>query len=155
MKYISFYSDVSLRVRQSVDRLDGGIRTWDVGGSRHIKNTIFCIAKQQELDGGTGPFYLFWTGDDRLEVLFGWVRMQGGYNPNFCLKELVERLAAAVDLEGVFSRHQTWERGHQYLKVTRTEHADHLNLESWNGDITANSVDLPSAWYEGQVAAQH
>ena len=40
-----------------------------------VKNTIFCLAKQQLLDG-TQPFYLYDTGDDKLEELFGNVRMQ-------------------------------------------------------------------------------
>lgn len=72
---------------------------------------------------------------------------------NFCLKELVERLAAAVDLEGVFSRHRHLERGHCRLKVSQTEHTDHLNPESWMGHVTANRVDLSSAWCNGQLAA--
>lgn len=117
-----------------------------------VKNVLFCIAKQQEMDG-TQPVYLFWMGDDRLEVLFGRARMQGGHNPNFSLKELVERLAAAVDLGAIFSRRPNLDRGARRLKVTCTEHMDHLNPESWTGDAIACRVDLENAWRQGQIAA--
>ncbi|KAI0078465.1 hypothetical protein K474DRAFT_1706510 [Panus rudis PR-1116 ss-1] len=69
-----------------------------------IKNVFFCVAKQQELDVSQ-PLYLFNMGDDRLESLFGCVRMQGAHNPNFTYKQLLDRLAAAIDLEAIFTRH--------------------------------------------------
>ncbi|EMD37803.1 hypothetical protein CERSUDRAFT_34804, partial [Gelatoporia subvermispora B] len=114
-----------------------------------VKNIMFCIAKQQDLDG-TQPFYLFWTGDDRLENLFGRVRMQGAHNPNFTFKQLAEHLAAAIDLDAVFTRHPELDSGHRHLKVTRTEHIDHLNPESWQGCVKADSVNLQSAWASGK-----
>lgn len=117
-----------------------------------IKNIIFCIAKQQELDG-MQPFYIFWTGDDQLEVLFGLTRMQGGHNPNFSFKQLLDRLAAAMDIDAIFTRNPRLDQGHRRLKVTRTEKVDHLNPESWTGNVTANSVDLASAWHDGRNLA--
>ncbi|KAH7925283.1 hypothetical protein BV22DRAFT_991598, partial [Leucogyrophana mollusca] len=114
-----------------------------------VKNILFCVAKQQEMDGDK-PFYIFWAGDDRLEVLFGLTRMQGGHNPNFSFKQLLDRLAAAVDIGAVFARHPELDQGHRRIKVTRTEHADHLNPESWLGDVTANSVNLTEAWVRGR-----
>lgn len=117
-----------------------------------VKNVIICIAKQQDLDA-TVPFYLFKQGDDNLEELFGIVRELGGHNPNVSFKQLCERLGAAVDIASVFSRHPELDPGHRRLKVTRTEHADHLNPESWVGNVTAGSVDLPTAWATGREAA--
>jgi hypothetical protein len=117
-----------------------------------VKNIIFCIAKQQEMDGSQ-PFYIFWTGDDRLEVLFGRTRMQGGHNPNFTFKQLLDRLAAAMDLDGIFLRNPELDQGHRRLKVTRTEKADHLNPESWIGNVIANQVDLAAAWLNGRKLA--
>ncbi|KAI0067932.1 hypothetical protein BV25DRAFT_1911795 [Artomyces pyxidatus] len=117
-----------------------------------VKDIIFTIAKQQDMDG-TQPFYLFWTGDDRLEVLFGLLRMMGGHNPNFTFTQLLDRLAAAMELDGVLTRHPELNQGHRRLKVTRTEKVDHLNPESWVNDVIAGNVDLPSCWRKGRDAA--
>ncbi|GLB43863.1 hypothetical protein LshimejAT787_1500470 [Lyophyllum shimeji] len=117
-----------------------------------VKNVMFCIAKQQEMDGSQ-PFYLFNTGDDHLEVLFGYSRMQGGHNPNFSFKQFMERIGAAMDLDAVFGRNPLLFAGHRRLKVTRTAKRDHLNAESWHGNAVANSVDLGSAWLKGREQA--
>ncbi|KAI0355713.1 hypothetical protein OH77DRAFT_1402816, partial [Trametes cingulata] len=114
-----------------------------------VKNAFFCVAKQQNLNGSK-PFYLFLLGDDRLENLFGRVRMQGGHNPNCSLKQLVDRLGAAMDLDAIFTRHPHLDSGSRRLKVTRTEHLDHLNPESWRGQAIADSVSLEAAWRSGQ-----
>ncbi|KAH8105867.1 hypothetical protein BXZ70DRAFT_1036584 [Cristinia sonorae] len=114
-----------------------------------VKNAIFCIAKQKELDPDM-VFLLFKLGDDRLEELFGLVREQGGHNPNFSFKELLERLGAGVDIAGVLSRKRDLDPGHRRLKVSRTEHADHLNSESWRGDAVVKYVNLERAWIEGR-----
>ncbi|KAH9937097.1 uncharacterized protein B0H18DRAFT_925397 [Fomitopsis serialis] len=117
-----------------------------------VKNVIFCIAKQQLLDGNQ-RFYLYDTGDDKLEELFGNVRMQGGHNPNFSFKQLVDRLGAAIDIDAVFTAHPELHQGSRRRKVTRTEHADHLNHASWTGDTVVDNVNLRSAWAEGRKAA--
>ncbi|KAL0961306.1 hypothetical protein HGRIS_006265 [Hohenbuehelia grisea] len=117
-----------------------------------IKNVIFCVAKQQEMDPSQ-PFPLVWTGDDRLEVLFGYARMQGGHNPNFNFKEFIDRLGSAIDLGAVFARNPDMAQPHRRLRVTRVEKADHLNPESWLGSICAESVDLDAAWKAGCSAA--
>ncbi|KAM5529996.1 hypothetical protein V8D89_010026 [Ganoderma adspersum] len=118
-----------------------------------VKNAYFCIAKQQLLDD-TQPFYLFWLGDDRLETLFGRVRMQGAHNPNFSFKQLLDRLGAAMDLDAIFARHPQLDSGFRRLKITRTEHLDHLNPESWRGSAIVNKVSLESAWTAGRVQAE-
>ncbi|GJE91565.1 hypothetical protein PsYK624_077150 [Phanerochaete sordida] len=118
-----------------------------------VKNVFFCVAKQQALDRSQ-PFHLFWTGDDRLETLFGRARMQGGHNPNFNLKQLVDRLAAGIDLDAIFARHPEMDAGFRRLKVDRVEHADHLNPESWRGDVIVDHVRLDVAWANGREGAQ-
>ncbi|KAI0686302.1 hypothetical protein C8T65DRAFT_591308, partial [Cerioporus squamosus] len=114
-----------------------------------VKNTFFCVAKQQALDD-IQPFYLFWLGNDRLEELFGRVRMQCGHNPNFSFKQLVDRLGAAMDIQAIYQRHPALDPGFRRLKITRTEHLDHLNPESWHGCVTASTVSLESAWRAGR-----
>ncbi|TCD63849.1 hypothetical protein EIP91_004891 [Steccherinum ochraceum] len=117
-----------------------------------VKNAIFCIAKQKDMDP-TMKFLIYLCGDDREEILFGLVREQGGHDPNASFKQLCERLGAAVDLAGVFARNPHLDPGHRRLKVTRTEHADHLNVDSWGGNIVAGSVQLSDAWEKGREAA--
>ncbi|PIL37672.1 hypothetical protein GSI_01366 [Ganoderma sinense ZZ0214-1] len=118
-----------------------------------VKNAFFCVAKQQLLDD-LEPFYLFWLGDDRLETLFGRVRMQGAHNPNFSFKQLLDRLAAAMDLDAIFTRHPHLDPGFRRLKITRTEHLDHLNPESWTGCASVKTVSLESSWRAGRAQAQ-
>jgi len=62
-----------------------------------VKNAFFYLAKQILLDPSQGVF-LTLSGDDRLENLFGRVRMQGAHNCSVDLKTLMDRLAAAMDL---------------------------------------------------------
>ncbi|KAI1784985.1 hypothetical protein LXA43DRAFT_900727, partial [Ganoderma leucocontextum] len=117
-----------------------------------VKNAFMCVAKQQLLDG-TQPFYLFWLGDDRLEALFGIIRMLGAHNPNFSLLQLLDRIGAALDIDAVYTRHPKLHPGHRRLKVNTAEKADHLNPESWLGDACANNVNLESVWLRGSERA--
>ncbi|KLO14229.1 hypothetical protein SCHPADRAFT_826611, partial [Schizopora paradoxa] len=117
-----------------------------------IKNIIFVIAKTQDLDGYQ-KVYIFQCGDDRLEILFGRLRMLGAHNANFTFKQILDRLSGALDIDEVFASHPDLDRGHRRLKCTRTEHADHLNPESWRGDARANSVNLETAWAQGRDMA--
>ncbi|KAI0804565.1 hypothetical protein BC629DRAFT_1713564 [Irpex lacteus] len=117
-----------------------------------VKNIIICIAKQLDLDRSQ-PFYLFWAGDDRTENMFGRVRMLGGHSPNFSYKNLLDRLGVTVDLAAVFSRQPHLDSGFRRLKVSRTEHIDHLNPESWRGRAIVGDVDLLSTWMQGRAEA--
>jgi hypothetical protein len=76
-----------------------------------VKNTFFYLAKQILTDL-TLPVLLMLSGDDRLENLFGRVRMQGGHNSGVDIKTLMERLANAMDLCRIFSAHPSWDQGH-------------------------------------------
>ncbi|KDQ49795.1 hypothetical protein JAAARDRAFT_142934, partial [Jaapia argillacea MUCL 33604] len=117
-----------------------------------VKNAFFCVAKQQEEDRNENV-YLFWMGDDCLENLFRRLRMQGGHNPNFNFKQLVNRLGAAVDIDAVLAQNPNLDTRHRRLKVTRTEKLDHLNPETWDRDARANRVVLETVWHAGQDQA--
>lgn len=117
-----------------------------------VKNVMFCIAKQQELDGNQ-RFHIFWTGDDKLEAFFGIIRMIGGHNPNFTFKQLMDRICAALDVGFVFAKNPQLDRGSRRRNLTRSEVADHVNAEMVTGEIAANSVDLECAWDEGGNSA--
>lgn len=119
-----------------------------------IKNIYFCVAKQKELDP-TQPFYIVLTGDDRLELLFGRVRMQGGHTPNFSFKQLVDRLRAAIDLDAIFARHPHLDEGHRRRDIRRSEDRDHLNPESWSRErLIVDEVHLATTWRDGREKAE-
>lgn len=117
-----------------------------------VKNAIFCIAKQQALDP-TQLFHLFELGDDRLEKLFGRIRMLGAHDSGMRYNQGVDRLGHAVDIDAAFARNPDLDSGQRRLKVSRTAALDHLNNASWDGDAAVNKVSLPEAWAAGRRAA--
>jgi hypothetical protein len=117
-----------------------------------IKNAMFCLAKQQELDP-TQPFYLFQVGDDPLERLFGKLRMLGGHNSAMNYAQAIDRLGHACDLQGAFMRNPDLEQGERRLSMSRSEGVDHLTMKSWTADLTAGSCHAAAAWGAGRDAA--
>ncbi|EIM85735.1 uncharacterized protein STEHIDRAFT_25295, partial [Stereum hirsutum FP-91666 SS1] len=118
-----------------------------------VKNAIFCIAKQQALDPSQ-LFHLFELGDDRLEKLFGRVRMLGAHDSGMRYNQGVDRLGHAVDIDGALARNPDLDSGQRRLKVTRTEALDHMNVASWEGDASVRNISLPDAWAAGCRAAE-
>ncbi|KIK44260.1 hypothetical protein CY34DRAFT_23175 [Suillus luteus UH-Slu-Lm8-n1] len=113
------------------------------------KNIVFCIRKQQVLDPRE-KFFIGDSGDDRLELHFGRTQMIGGHNSGCSYSQVLDRLGAAKDIDGVFKRHPEIDPGHRRLKMgTRHETVDHINREMWRGDIVSGRCDLPSAWQMG------
>lgn len=118
-----------------------------------VKNAMFCIAKQQVLDS-LQNFHLFELGDNRLEKLFGRLRMLGGHDSGMRYNQGVDRLGHAVDVDGALVRNPDLDSGQRRLKVTGTVALDHLNVASWKGDASVKNVSLPEAWAAGRRAAQ-
>ncbi|KAG1837067.1 hypothetical protein C8R48DRAFT_782809 [Suillus tomentosus] len=81
-----------------------------------VKNIMFCIHKQQVLDPGE-KFFLRDSGDDRLELHFGRTRMIRGHNSGCSYSQVLNRLGAAKDIDGVFKRHPELDPGHRRLKL--------------------------------------
>ncbi|KAG5634212.1 hypothetical protein H0H81_002859 [Sphagnurus paluster] len=104
------------------------------------------LAKQQLLNSGD-PFYPFDVGDNALEELFGRIRMIGGHNAAMNYKQ------GAVDIDAVLKRNPDMDPGSSRTKIDRIEGVDHLNKESWTGDVTSGSCDIGLAWKEGSTAA--
>ncbi|RDB26720.1 hypothetical protein Hypma_005418 [Hypsizygus marmoreus] len=117
-----------------------------------VKNVMFCIAKQQKLDADK-PFYLFDVGDDKLEKLFGRIRMLGGHDSGMNYRQGVDRLGHAVDIDGAYMRNPDLDPGHRRLDMSRTESSDHFNVRNWHGNAIVGHCDLPSAWAAGASMA--
>ena len=117
-----------------------------------VKNVIFCIAKQQQLDASES-FFLPDVRDDPIELLFTFLRMCGGHNSALNYKQAINRLHAARDIGGVYSRNPDLRHGHQRLNLSRTEHLDHMHHDMWTGNIQSRDVNLHTCWMNGHSAA--
>ncbi|KAJ7457020.1 hypothetical protein FB451DRAFT_1142947 [Mycena latifolia] len=117
-----------------------------------VKNAMFCLAKQNELDP-TEPFYLFQVGDDPLERLFGKLRMLGGHNSAMNYAQAIDRLGHASDLQGAFMRNPDLDQSERRLNMSRSEGVDHLTMKSFTGNLIAGSCHQPSAWADGRDIA--
>ncbi|KAJ7817541.1 hypothetical protein B0H14DRAFT_3741875 [Mycena olivaceomarginata] len=122
--------------------------SYTVTAKTMVKNTIFCLAKQQILDP-TQPFYLFQVGDDPLECLFGKLRMLGGHNTAMSYSQAIDRLGHVSDLQGTFMRNPDLDQSERHLNMSRSEGVDCLSMGSFTGDLIAGSCHLPSAWADG------
>jgi hypothetical protein len=118
-----------------------------------VKNTFFYLAKQRLLNPNLRVLLML-CGDDRLENLFGRVRMQGAHNCHVDIKTLMERLAAAMDLCRLFTVHPSWDQGHRRLNYSRLEHCDHLKPSAWKGELMASSCNPEAAWFAGRACAE-
>ncbi|KAJ7019090.1 hypothetical protein C8F04DRAFT_903607, partial [Mycena alexandri] len=139
--HLSFTLFRCSRVQYMSNQLYGNSQTM-------VKNAMFCLAKQQELDPTT-PFYLFQVSNDPLERLFGKLRMLGGHNSAMNYQQAIDRLGHACDLQGAFMRNPDLEQGERRLSMSRYEGVDHLTMKSWTADLTAESCHLASAWRAG------
>lgn len=118
-----------------------------------VKNAIFCTVKQQALDLSQ-LFHLFELGDDRLEKLFGCIRMLGAHDSGMHYSQGVDHLGHAVDIDAALAHNPDLDSGQRCLKVTCTAVLDHLNIASWDGDACVNNISLPCAWAAGRHVAQ-
>ncbi|KAJ7031846.1 hypothetical protein C8F04DRAFT_1360484 [Mycena alexandri] len=143
--HLSFTLFRSSRLQYMSNQLYGDSQTM-------VKNAMFCLAKQQELDP-TAPFYLFQVGDDPLERLFGKLRMLGGHNSVMNCLQAIDRLGHACDLQGAFMRNPDLEQGERRLSMSRSEGVDHLTMKSWTADLTAGSCHKAAAWNAGRDIA--
>ncbi|KAJ7616258.1 hypothetical protein B0H17DRAFT_901688, partial [Mycena rosella] len=117
-----------------------------------IKNIVFTVAKQQELDR-TGKANANDDGTDPVEGYFAFMRMAGSHNSAMNYKQAVERTGWACDIEGVYSRWPHLQKESRRRKITRTEQKDHLNSSKWKADIISGNCDLIDRWRLGEVKA--
>ncbi|KAG2740438.1 hypothetical protein P692DRAFT_201728137, partial [Suillus brevipes Sb2] len=152
VQYLSRYAHLSFAIFRSHRR---AFMPYQLYYDTHtmVKNIMFCIRKQQILDPGE-KFFVGDSGDDRLELHFGRTRMIGGHNSGCSYSQVLDRLGAAKDIDGVFKRHPELDPGHRRLKLgTRHDTVDHINRVMWRGDIVSGRCDLPSAWQTGRDMA--
>ncbi|KAJ6456289.1 hypothetical protein C8R47DRAFT_996339 [Mycena vitilis] len=114
-----------------------------------VKNIVFTVAKQQNLDP-TANVNAYRDGTDPVENHFGFTREVGGHNSAMNYKQAVERSGWACDINGVHDRNPGLHAGHRRRNVTRTEIKDHLNEHNFTGDLVAGNCDLAASWRHGR-----
>ena len=112
--------------------------TWDGG---HTSNTLL--------------------GTDRLEMLFGLIRMAVGTDSNVDTLQLGSRASGLTEVAVILAEHPEWDHGMCCLtlpiisKEARevTLKADHISPKDWRGDITVANVNLHTCWLLGRKRA--
>jgi hypothetical protein len=151
MRLLSTYSHMAVAIyRQEKTRFISSQLYAD--SQTCVKNTFFCLAKQQLRDRRQ-PFFLFMNGSDGVERLFAMMRMIGGHKPNVNLLELCQNLSRGMDIQRIFAEHPEWYMGHRRMSTSHGDKADHLSVKDWLGDVCAGSVDLSEVWNAGTTEA--
>lgn len=79
--------------------------------------------------------------------------MQGGHNPNFTSKQLLDRLYVVISLDAVFTRHPELEQGHKRRDIRHPEDKDHLNRESFDANkLIVSGVHLAEPYARAEAA---
>ncbi|KAJ7154444.1 hypothetical protein C8R43DRAFT_885149 [Mycena crocata] len=114
-----------------------------------VKNIVFTVAKQQNLDP-SGIVNAYNDGSDPVENHFGYLRELGEHNSAMTYKQAIERSGWACDIHGVHNRNPGLHPGHHRRNITRTEIKDHLNEHNFTGDLVAGHCCLASSWRGGK-----
>ncbi|KAK7012371.1 hypothetical protein R3P38DRAFT_3019043 [Favolaschia claudopus] len=117
-----------------------------------VKNIVFTVAKQKELDPA-GEINAYHDGTDPVEEHFGFLRETGGHNSAMNFKQAIERSGWACDIAGVHARNPGLHAGHRRRNVTRAEVKDHLNEYNFTGDMVSGHCDLGASWRSGRLEA--
>ncbi|CAM9909880.1 unnamed protein product, partial [Sphacelaria rigidula] len=116
-----------------------------------VRGVFFVVQQAKTLCPGE-KMYLWQVGSDGLENLFAVVRTLTN-SRNVDLKELGERLGAAVAMEKVYSDHKSWRQVSRRLNDT----LDHMNTSTWDkgavGNTDVRCVDIASVWESGCMDA--
>ena len=116
-----------------------------------VKNIMFTIARTQLVNQDL-PLHILLEGTDRLEQLFADCRTLD-HARNFDIDELSSKISTASMLNAAFQRHPELDKGHRQLSLKDAMGIDHINPQSWEGNVIVGSVDLAKMWKAGQEAA--
>ena len=114
-----------------------------------VRSPFYSVAacKKFEID----EYYIFQDSSDRLEQLFGRVRMAQRSNRNFDAVGLADRLVGLAAVQEFLDENPRLDQGSRKLSGLVK---DHINPKSWPGDYDPTNVDLQLCWKKGaQLAA--
>src|SRR5260221_6127323 len=81
-----------------------------------IKTTYFCLAKAIA-DNPQGSFWLILLGTDRLEELFGILRIMVGNDSNMDMTQMVSRLSSTTEVANILAKYPHWDCSPCCLKL--------------------------------------
>ncbi|KAG8753308.1 hypothetical protein FRC12_011587 [Ceratobasidium sp. 428] len=123
-----------------------------------IKNSFYCVAKTQ-IDNPDSDFWLILLGTDRLETCFGLLRTMIGSDSNADMLQLANRLSNVAVCANILAEHPQWDAGPRRLKLPPlnsrsgdnvSARFDHINPQSWIGNVNVGNVVLSTAWQLGR-----
>ncbi|KAK1221659.1 hypothetical protein PQX77_015528 [Marasmius sp. AFHP31] len=122
-----------------------------------VRNAYFCVAKSK-VDDPDGEFWLILLGMDRLETLFGILRTMVGNDTNLDVYQTACRLAETTEVANILAEHPEWQKTPRRLHLPSldlnenviTERVDHLNPQSWRGNVWTQPVTLQTCWKRGR-----
>jgi hypothetical protein len=117
-----------------------------------VKSIFFTTGRMQLIDGDL-RFYIILEGTDRLEGLFGHVRGLN-HDRNFDLLSLSERLAIAAGIAAALLRNPDLDRGHRRMDLSDVSGLDHVNIESWIGNVQVKFANLKVIWAKARSIAE-
>ena len=112
------------------------------------RSVIMSIAVCQHFD--VDQYYIFQDSTDRLEQLFGRLRMLQRSNRNFDVVGLVDRILGIVSVQRFFDRNPRLDAGSRKLSGNIT---DHVNPASWGKSTNPATVNLGVQWNVGAALA--
>ena len=123
----------------------------DVSSKKMMMANLSSIAQENAKSHppwtlGIKDFFFFLNTNKRLEQLFGIGRSTRGGNLNFDCLDLRDRLADAVLIQWIYSKHPEWDKTSRRLNNS----IDRKNVHSWRGDTKVAHVDLKDCWNKGR-----
>ena len=122
-----------------------------------VKNAYFCATKTK-VSSPNSKFWIILLGTDRLESMFGLVQSMVGMDKNADILQLGMWLSHAVECLNIFEKYPEWDHGPKRLKLPAIEDGNgnvlakvnHINPNSWTGDVRVTNVSLATSWNLGQ-----
>ena len=113
-----------------------------------IRSVVVSIAvcKFYEVD----RYYIFQDSTDRLEQLFGRLRMMQRSNRNFDAVGLADRIIGLMSVARFLDQHPELDAGSRKLSG---DIKDHVNPATWKGSTDPSKVNLGIAWKQGATLA--
>ncbi len=96
------------------------------------------------------PLYVYRSGTDDVELLFGILRTLT-HGPSFDLFEMLQRLKTVCQIQKIYSRNEEWKKNKR-LDIVNT--CDHSSYSNWTGNLTTRDLSLDMIWEIGHDKAK-
>ncbi|KAF8169089.1 hypothetical protein BJ912DRAFT_933997 [Pholiota molesta] len=116
-----------------------------------VKSVFYTAARLKVLDPNL-DYHILFEGSDRLEGIFSNVRTQD-HARNFDILQLAHKLSVGAEINAIFERNPDLYQGHKRRNIRGSRAGDHLNPETWTGDVCVGDVDITQSYLAGRNTA--